>query len=48
MIGCWPDSNTPEPSALWLKAALQLGQVERRRRSALAIFTCMMVRVFGP
>ena len=34
MIGCWPDSNTPEPSALCLKACLQRGQVEGGCRRA--------------
>ena len=28
MIGCWPDSNTPEPSALWAKAVLQRGEIK--------------------
>ena len=32
MIGCWPDSNTPEPSAWCANACLQRGQVERRCR----------------
>ena len=48
MIGCWPDSNTPEPSALWLKAVCSLGRLNAGAGALLAMVTCMMVRVFGP
>ncbi len=47
MIGCWPDSKTPVPLALWLKALRSFVRLNAGA-GVPAIFTCMMVRVFGP
>ncbi len=48
MIGCWPDSKTPVPSALWRNAACSFGRSNAAAGVVSAIFTCMMVRVLGP
>ena len=48
MIGCWPDSNTPLPSALCWNAVCSLARSNAGAGVAAAIFTCMTVRVLGP
>ena len=48
MIGCWPDSNTPVPLALCLKAVLSLLRLKAGAGVVLAMVTRMTVRVLGP
>ncbi len=56
MIGSTEDSNTPDPSAWWAKAATSapmrsavvFGRSKATAGAAFDTLTCMMVRVLGP
>ena len=48
MVGFWPDSNTPEPSAWCRNAARSFARSNAGAGAAAATLTCMIVRVLGP